>query len=105
MAGKFLSRQGYKILERQWKCSFGEIDLICRDTNGEIVFVEVKTRASIGAGYPEESVTKEKLKHIARTAEMYLSEKHLTHCPFRIDVVAIMTRDGQEPELLHLKGV
>ena len=105
LAEKFLLDQGYKILERQWRCSFGEVDLICRDASKEIVFVEVKTRASIGAGYPEESVTREKLQHILRTAEAYLTEKHLAQSPFRIDVVAIVTYEGKEPEFLHLKGV
>ena len=101
-AARFLKQQGFKILERQFKTRFGEIDLIARDGD-EIVFVEVKARKSSAFGYPEEAVTAEKLRKITLVAEQYLQEKGLATAPWRIDVVAMLI--GDRIDVHHIKSV
>lgn len=99
-AADFLLRKGYKIVARQYKNRFGEIDLVARDGQ-EIVFVEVKARRSDAFGYPEESVTRKKLEKIAWVGELFLQDRRWSNVSYRIDVVAI------EPsgEFTHLIGV
>lgn len=108
LAVLFLKKIGYEILARRWRSSFGEIDLICFDHSiggGEIIFVEVKTRRSLDSGYPEDSVTPLKLRHLSASAECYLKEKQWENRPHRFDVVAITQITNQAPEIVHLKGV
>lgn len=100
-AARFLKKAGMKILERQYRTRFGEIDLIAKDGD-EIVFVEVKARKSAVFGYPEESVTARKLEKIARVGEHYLARKG--DVPHRIDVVAI-EYDQDPPRITHLRAV
>ncbi|MFZ2681592.1 MAG: YraN family protein [Patescibacteria group bacterium] len=88
LAEEYLVARGYKILDRQFLTRAGEIDLIA-EVGQEIVFIEVKARHTDQFGYPEAAVTPAKLRKIAKTAELYLRSKNLTHRPFRIDVVAI----------------
>lgn len=104
MAGEFLEGLGYRLLERQFRTRAGEIDLIAEDGE-EIVFVEVKTRRSLGAGYPEESVHPEKLRHLALVAESYLQQKKWEAKPYRFDVVAILFDEAGTPQFTHLIGV
>ena len=63
----FLERRGYEILERNWKCPFGEADIIARDGN-DVVFIEVKTRTGVAKGLPEDAVTKEKRSRYEKIA-------------------------------------
>lgn len=88
VAERYLVERGYKILDRQFLTRVGEIDLIA-EVGDEIVFVEVKARKNDAFGYPEEAVTKRKLRKIAQAAELYLRHKNLTNRSFRVDVVAI----------------
>jgi len=102
IAERFLKKKGYRILERQFRTRFGEIDLIAKEGD-EIIFVEVKTRSNVLFGYPEESVTEAKLSKIQRVAEFYLSS--LASQPsYRIDVIAIEDQKG-EGSIYHLKAV
>ncbi len=94
----FLQKKGYRILDRNFRTRYGEIDLVARDGD-EIVFVEVKHRKTADFGYPEESVTASKLQKMHRTAMQYL-EKHTLLQEYRIDVIAICGT-----ELVHLIGV
>ena len=103
MAAAFLQSQGLSVIERQYKKTFGEIDLICRDAD-EVVFVEVKSRSSSAFGYPEDSVTPQKIGHILRVAEGYLLETKQTEVPWRIDVVAIEFHE-EPPKITHLKNI
>lgn len=105
LAATFLTQKGYQILERQWrKSDLGEIDLICLDGE-ELVFVEVKTRQSLESGYPEDSVTPAKLRHLAVVAECFIQERALESKPHRFDVVAIILKPYGPPEMTHLQGV
>ena len=62
---EYLEKKGFRILEHQYQSPFGEIDLVCQDGD-EVVFVEVKARQTSTFGYPEESVTRQKLSHITK---------------------------------------
>lgn len=103
LAASFLQSQGMTILASQYTKPFGEIDLVCQDVD-EVVFVEVKSRTSATFGYPEDSVTPEKIRHILRVAQSYLQERRQADAHWRIDVVAIEF-DFEPPRLIHLKRI
>jgi putative endonuclease len=88
IASDFLKKNGYKILETNFRCSLGEIDIIAREKE-EIVFVEVKTRKSGEWGYPEQAVGIKKQKKLSQLALLYFQKKNLTNFKARFDVVAI----------------
>ncbi|MGB9734894.1 MAG: YraN family protein [bacterium] len=87
-AVKYLEGLNYKILERNYRSHFGEVDIIAKDKN-HTVFIEVKSRTNSSFGSPQESIVKEKKRRITLTAIDYLQRKHLTNKPVRFDVVAI----------------
>jgi putative endonuclease len=91
-AAEFLKREGYEILERNFRYRQGEIDLIARE-GVYLVFVEVKYRRDGGSGAPEEAVDRSKQRRICRTAAFYMV-KHQVYdtCPCRFDVVAVEGR-------------
>ena len=104
LAELFLIKNGMKILARQFRTPFGEIDLVGK-VGDELVFVEVKTRLTDTHGYPEESVTREKIKHLVKSAQSYLQSHQAEDQAWRIDVVAIRSLDGREPEIVHFKAL
>ncbi len=85
----FLKRNGYIIVERNFKTPFGEIDLIVKD-NDILVFVEVKTRSSKKFGLPEDAITYKKRLHIVRSALFYLKKYGLIDRLYRFDIVTVM---------------
>ncbi|MCK9231045.1 MAG: YraN family protein [Syntrophales bacterium] len=90
IALEFLVRRGYRIVERNYHCIFGEIDIIARD-GSELVFVEVKSRRSDIFGLPELSVDLKKQRTLSRVAVNYLQQKGLLEKEARFDVLAIQT--------------
>lgn len=94
IAEKYLKQKGYVILERNFRCRCGEIDIIAENRSG-LVFVEVKTRRSQKYGLPCESVNAAKQRHIKRTAACYIAAKHIEHRDVRLDVIEILTMEGQ----------
>ena len=102
-AEKYLKQKGYKILERNFKCKRGEIDIIALDKD-EIVFIEIKARISLKYGLPSEAVTKYKLKHIYKTAEYYLYIRNLGKERVRIDVIEVYIKN-KRVIINHLKQV
>ncbi len=109
IAAEFLEAQGYKILAQQYRYERAEVDLVCFEPaaryqdGGELVFVEVKTRSGTGYGRPEDAVTEVKQHHVIRAAKAYLHEQRMTGTPCRFDVIAIVLRAGQAPEITHFK--
>ena len=83
-----MTRQGYRILERNFRCPHGEIDLIASDGE-DLVFVEVKTRRGTAYGLPEEAVTARKQYKLIEVATYYLDQQQCMNCAWRIDVVAV----------------
>ncbi|MFQ5543770.1 MAG: YraN family protein [Nitrospiria bacterium] len=94
VAASFLKRRGYRILERNYRTSFGEIDIIATEDD-VLVFVEVKARSGTGFGPPEASIDFRKQKKLSRVALAYLSRKKNMTCPCRFDVVAVLKENGQ----------
>ena len=104
LAETFLTGLGMRVLARQYKTQTGEIDLVCQH-GSEIIFVEVKARRSRAFGYPEESVTQEKIKKILSVGEQFLTEKKLEDMPHRIDVIAIEWVSSNAPEIKHFTHI
>lgn len=93
VAASYLKKQGYQILERNYRCPKGEIDLIALDKE-TLVFIEVKFRKESTAGDPAEAVSGKKQRRILETAKWYLMERKLSFDrPLRFDVVAICGSD------------
>ncbi len=101
LAARFLMKQGYRVLERNYSTRSGEIDLIALH-EGAVVFVEVKTRTSDAFGAPELAVTPRKQKRMVKAALAYIKYKKLHQVPCRFDVVAITTAAEQEVE--HIRN-
>jgi len=103
-AGEYLIKKKYKILDRNYRCPLGEIDLVA-EREGVIVFVEVKTRSGRGFGEPEEAVTRAKQRKLGQLAEYYLKAKRLPDRDVRFDVVAVLENaaDGSF-EIAHFEG-
>ena len=90
LAVEYLEKQGYVILERNFMCKKGEIDVIARE-DGFLVFVEVKFRTDESAGEPGEAIDVRKQKTIYKVAEYYIYSKHLCEdIPCRFDAVTIV---------------
>ncbi|MGI6721732.1 MAG: YraN family protein [Anaerovoracaceae bacterium] len=87
-AAAMLRAKGYTIVERNWSCRAGELDLIAR-RGYTVVFVEVKTRRSLDFGTPAEAVNADKRRHIRHAASSYLKMNHMENVDVRFDVVEI----------------
>ncbi len=100
IAARLLRRSGYRIVTRNYKCFAGEIDLIAVDDD-TLVFVEVKTRASADAAFPEANVNRHKQRQITRVARAYVAAKEVTERPCRFDVVSVLLDGKSEPVVEH----
>lgn len=89
VAAIFLKRNGYVILERNFSCPFGEIDIIAKDKEA-VAFIEVRTRQSDEYGLPVESIRRAKEKKLIRTAWFYIKGRNLEDSLFRFDVVSVL---------------
>lgn len=97
---KYLQKSGYKILTKNFRSRFGEIDIIAIDPSdspgrGTLVFVEVKTRWNKAYGYPQDAVTPRKIRSIIKTSEYFKILNPKTPELMRIDVVAIEVEDQE----------
>ncbi|MBI4753752.1 YraN family protein [Candidatus Desantisbacteria bacterium] len=93
-AAKYLLKQGVKILEKNYRCGYGEIDIIAKDKD-TLVFVEVKTRKTSTYLSPLLAVNKQKQFQISKVAVHYLIEKKIQEMPCRFDVVTVVDKDIQ----------
>ena len=102
LAAKHLKDQGYKLLEQNWRCPRGEIDLIFK-AGKVLVFTEVKTRQGRDFGTPEEGVTQAKARKLINLAQYYLFEKDLEDIEWRIDLVAVeLDQEGKVERCEHI---
>ena len=94
-------RRGYGILERNYRTPYGEIDLILRSPENEIVFAEVKARTGTYFGYPESAVDKKKKSHIIRSANYYLQQTFPDNdeIPWHIDIMALVYKSDRKTVL------
>jgi len=88
VASKALEREGYRIIEKNFRCRQGEIDIIAED-KGTLCFVEVKARSSEKFGLPEEAVTRWKQKKLFTVAVFYLEKKRIKSRDLRFDIVSV----------------
>ncbi|OPY84466.1 MAG: hypothetical protein A4E72_02219 [Syntrophus sp. PtaU1.Bin208] len=91
MAAAYLEEAGYRILERNYRCPFGEIDIVAQEGD-TLVFVEVKSRRSENYGLPQLAVGPEKQRRISKISLFYLQSHRLEPSDVRFDVVAILLR-------------
>ena len=99
----YLEQIGYRIMERNFSCRQGEIDIIAKDKD-EYVFIEVKTRSNIKFGRPKEAVNEPKQKHIYKSTKFYLYLHKLNDAFIRFDVIEIYFIN-ERYKLKHLKQV
>ena len=107
LAERALVGRGYEILDRNWRCPSGEIDLVARDGD-DLVFVEVKTRASTAFGHPFEAITAAKLARLRRLAAAWLAaggSAQVRAGRVRIDAVAAVAPADAPASLEHLEGI
>ena len=103
IAIKYLKENNYKIIEKNFLCKQGEIDIIC--TNGEyIIFTEVKTRSNFLYGRPSEAVNKEKQKHMYKAAKYYLYLHKMDEYFVRFDVIEIYISKNKY-KINHIKQI
>ena len=104
VAADHLVADGMRVLERNWRCRLGEIDIVALD--GEcLVICEVKTRRSLAFGFPVESVTPAKLARLRRLAAGWLDTCDRGYAEIRIDVISVTFPRGGRPEVEHLRAV
>lgn len=100
LAARYLRGRGYEIIERNYRCQAGEIDIVAKDGSW-LVFVEVRTRTGRYFGTPEESITPAKKAHLLLAAQTYADEKGWDGY-WRIDVVAIELSPQGSLRRIHL---
>jgi putative endonuclease len=104
VAAEYFTGAGLVIVDRNWRCAQGEIDLVVREGE-ELVFVEVKTRSGLGYGHPLEAITSQKLARLRRLAAAWC-EAHPGHVErIRIDAVAVIAPRSGGVQLEHLRRV
>ena len=101
IALNYLKKHGYRIIETNFRCRMGEIDIVTKK-NDTLVFVEVRTKRDISFGIPEESVTPLKANHLARTAYHYRQSHNKLPESWRIDLLAIELNDDDKPSRINL---
>ncbi len=101
-AVKFLQKQGYKIIQRNYKNKLGEIDIIAKDGK-TLCFIEVKTRTNLNFGYPQEAITQQKQKKLNRVALSYLKQYNLLNFPARFDIASVMFTNQNKTEIEIIK--
>lgn len=104
LAAAHLEAAGLTIIDRNWRCSQGEIDLVAR-AGSELVFVEVKTRSSGAFGHPLQAITPAKLARLRRLAAAWCEQHPVDHRGIRIDAIAVIAPWGGPVEIEHLERI
>lgn len=105
LACRYLEEHGYVVVERNWRCRLGEIDIVALERD-ELVVVEVKTRRGRGYGDPLEAVVPRKVARLRRLTGAWV-EAHPEHRgrSVRIDVIGVLRAGGDRVEVRHVRGV
>ena len=105
IAAHYLIARGYRVLERNFRCKGGEVDIIARDPGDKsLVFIEVKTRRSLSYGVPQLAVTTFKQRQISKAALTWLSKNRLHDHNARFDVIAILLHTDGQHAIDHIKN-
>ncbi len=103
-AARHLVEQGLVLLDRNWRCDAGEIDLVLRE--GRVLVVcEVKTRSSTAFGSPVEAVSEQKAERLRRLADRWLEERGVRPPEVRLDLVGVLVPRTGRPQVEHVRGV
>lgn len=109
LAVDHLTRMGLRIIHRNWRCRYGELDVIaCDEGTGTAVFVEVKTRTGDGYGGLAHAVTPRKVRRLRRLAGLWLAGQDRRWAAIRIDMIGVRVGPGNSsrtPEITHLQGI
>jgi putative endonuclease len=103
-----LQRRGLQILERNWRCPLGEIDIVAAETgrNGlTLVFCEVKCRSGLGFGHPLEAITFAKMRTLRQLAAIWMRQHHVKASTIRLDAIGVVLTPGNEPSVTHVRAV
>jgi putative endonuclease len=105
IAANFLLARSYRILERNFRCKGGEVDIIARDPSDKsLVFIEVKARRGLSYGVPQLAVTPFKQRQISKAALTWLSKNRLHDQNARFDVIAILLDGGGLHKVEHIRN-
>lgn len=107
LAAQYLIGHGYRIVDRNWRCSQGEIDLVA-ERDGEVAVVEVKTRSSVAFGHPFDAITPAKAARLRRLAALWCAAAPRAPRSLRVDAIAILAPFGvsdRDVVVEHLAGV
>ena len=102
-ASVHLERAGMRIVERRWRCAYGELDIVARDGD-TLVFVEVKTRRGLAYGHPFEAITPDKVRRLRTLAGLWLQQRP-HRGPIRMDAVGIVAPRSGPWRVEHLRGI
>lgn len=102
VAAHYLAARGLEILDRNWRCADGEVDLVLRDGD-QVVFCEVKTRRGTAFGSPAESVVPRKVRRLRRLATLWMREREI-HGSIRFDVVEVLVQRRGATRVAHIPG-
>lgn len=103
IATEYLEQNKYQIIERNFYCKQGEIDIVA-ECNKEVVFIEVKTRTSNSFGVPSEAVNSVKIRHMYKAARYFLYKSNCLEKFIRFDVIEVLLKDGRF-NVNHIKQV
>lgn len=104
IASDYLLSRGYEVIDRNWRCSAGEIDIVARQGQS-LVVVEVKARSSLAAGHPFEAITAVKLARLRALAGLWCAAQSEAFASVRIDAIAVLIPGGRPATVEHLTGV
>ncbi len=109
LAAALLLSEGLEILNRNWRCPIGELDIVAletgRDDRRTVVFCEVKTRRGRGYGGPLEAITRDKVRKLRHLAARWLLDAGVHADEIRLDAIGVMLMPGCAPELTHVQGI
>lgn len=106
LAVEYLTRMGLRIVDRNWRCRYGELDVIAADdATRTVVFVEVKTRTGDGYGGLAHAVTPRKVRRLRRLAGLWLAAGDRRWAAVRIDMIGVRIGRRRTPEISHLRGI
>jgi putative endonuclease len=103
-----LQRQGLQVLERNWRCRLGEIDIVAAEAGANgltLVFCEVKCRSGLGFGHPLEAITFSKMRTLRQLAVLWMREHQVSASAIRLDAIGVVLAAGQEPSITHVRAV
>lgn len=105
LAARYLERCGWIVLERNWRCRYGEIDLVCREPDGTVVICEVKARTGRGYGGPLEAITQAKARRLRHLTAAWAREHPGRRPGLRIDAIGVLWHPDGTASVSHERGI